>query len=97
VIETPMSHTMVQQLATLLVLLLVVVVCRHLHRRYRVNGTLARLQAELQRLPVYSAETLCHKEAEFIHDRLPTRFPTALVIALLVLLAAAAWWLARTP
>jgi hypothetical protein len=46
-------------------------------------------------LPIYSAETLRHKEAEFIRDRLPKRFPTALVAAVLVLCAAAVWWLSR--
>jgi hypothetical protein len=44
-------------------------------------------------MPVYSAETARGKEAEFIRDRLPKRFPTAIFIALLVLFAAGAWWL----
>jgi hypothetical protein len=91
-----MSHLLAQQLATLLVIVLVIVAGRHLRRLGGVDDALARLQAELHhRLPVYSAETVRHKEAEFIRDRLPKRFPTAFVVALFVLYAAAAWWLTR--
>ena len=49
------------------------------------------------RLPVYSAETTEGREAEFIRDRLPTRFPTllvAIVATLGVLLAI--WWAIET-
>jgi hypothetical protein len=85
-----MSHTTAQLLA---ILLLIVVITS---LRPRLRDSAARLSAELQhRLPVYSAETIRHKEAEFIRDRLPKRFPTALVVALIVLYAAAAWWLTR--
>ena len=49
----------------------------------------------LRRMPVFSAETTRGKEAEFIRDRLPKRFPTALVGGLLLLFMAAAWWLTR--
>jgi hypothetical protein len=90
-----MSHQIVQQLALLLLIVLIIVAGRHLRRSDGVHA-LARLQEELQRrLPLHSAETILHREAEFIRDRLPKRFPTALVVALLVLYAAAAWWLAR--
>jgi hypothetical protein len=89
-----MSHFSAQQLACLLVIVLVIVAGRYLPRLGGV-GDLARLQAELQRLPVYSAETIRHTEAEFIRDKLPKRFPMAVVVALCVLFAAAAWWLTR--
>jgi len=88
-------HPSAQQLATLLVVVLIIVAVRYVRRLDGVDGNLARLQAELQRLPVYSAETIRHKEAEFIRDKLPKRFPTALVVALCELFAAAAWWLTR--
>ena len=91
-----MSHQIIQLLALLLVTVLIIVAGRHLRRTNGIPDALTRLQAELQhRLPVYSAETIRHKEAEFIRDRLPKRFPTALVLALLVLFAATAWWLTR--
>ncbi|HUO67629.1 MAG TPA: hypothetical protein VMV37_08845 [Gammaproteobacteria bacterium] len=89
-----MSQFSAQQLASLLVIVLVIVAGRHL-RRLGGLGNLARLRAELQRLPVYSAETIRHTEAEFIRDKRPKRFPTVLVVALYVLFAAAAWWLTR--
>ena len=81
-----------QQLAGLLVIVLVIVAGPYL-RRLGVYRDLARLQAELRRLPVYSAETIRHKEAEFIRDKVPKRFPIALIVALCVLFAAAAYWL----
>ena len=81
-----------QQLAGLLVIVLVIVAGPYLRRR-GVYRDLARLQAELRRLPVYSAETIRHKEAEFIKDKLPERFPIAFVVALCALFAAAALWL----
>ena len=48
------------------------------------------------RMPVYSAETVHGKEAEFLRDRLPPKLPTLLVVAgvaMVVLLAA--WWAVR--
>jgi flagellar biogenesis protein FliO len=49
------------------------------------------------RLPVYSAETVRGKEAEFIRDRLPIKFaPTLLImVALLALVLALFWWVTR--
>jgi len=88
-----MSHPTSQLVGTLLVIVLVIVAGRYLRGLGGMGGNLARLQAELHRLPVYSAETIRHKEAEFIRDKLPKRFPSALVVALCVLFAAAAWWL----
>ena len=92
-----MSHLSAQLLAILLLIALITVAGPHLRSLGGgLEDAVARLQAELQnRLPLHSAETLRHKEAEFIRDRLPKRFPTALVVALLVLCAAAAWWLTR--
>jgi hypothetical protein len=79
-----------------LAIVLSVIAGLYLRCRGGVDDALARLQAELRHSPpVYSAETIRHKEAEFIRDRLPERFPTTLVVALLVLGAAAAWWLTR--
>ena len=85
-----MSHTTTQLFAILLLMAFIIGLWPYLK-----DGA-ARLSAELQhRLPIYSAETIRHKEAEFMRDKLPKRFPTALVIALFVVFAAAAWWLAR--
>ena len=87
-----MSHTSAQLLAILLLIALIAVAGPHLRRL----GTVARLNAELQRrLPVFSAETTRGNEAEFIRDRLPRRVPFVLLAALLVLFVAAAWWLSR--
>jgi hypothetical protein len=44
------------------------------------------------RLPVYSAETVQGKEAEFIRDRLPAKFPTLLVIIVVTLGVLLAIW-----
>jgi len=85
-----MSHTTTQLLAILLLMAFIIGLWPYLK-----DGA-ERVSSELQhRLPIYSAETIRHKEAEFIRDKLPKRFPTALVIALFVVFAAAAWWLAH--
>ena len=55
----------------------------------------SQLRKELGRMPVYSAETTGGKEAEFIRERLPKRFPMALVLAGIAILGAVAWWLTR--
>ena len=45
------------------------------------------------RLPVYSAETVRGKEAEFIRDRLPAKPPTLLVVVVITLgVLLAIWW-----
>ena len=46
------------------------------------------------RMPVYSAETVQGKEAEFIRDRLPTKFPTLLVVIVVTLGVLLAIWYA---
>jgi len=83
-----MSHTTAQLVALLVLIGIVIVAGPHLK-----DGA-ARWEAELQhRLPVYSAETIRHKEAEFIRDKLPKRVPIAFLVGLCVLCAAATWWL----
>jgi hypothetical protein len=62
-----------------------------------IGPHLRHLEHELlQRMPVFSAETTRHKEAEFIRDRLPKRpswvlygFATGLAMFLVALW----WWL----
>jgi hypothetical protein len=49
----------------------------------------------VRRLPVYSAETIRGKEAEFIRDRLPRKAPRARYLVLLVLIGVLVWWLTR--
>jgi RsiW-degrading membrane proteinase PrsW (M82 family) len=48
----------------------------------------------MQRLPVFSAETIHGKEAEFIRERLP-RKPLARFVVLLFLIGAFLWLFAR--
>jgi hypothetical protein len=61
-----------------------------------LGDELSHLAHELKRrTPVYSAETVLGREAEFIRDSLPKRFPTVLVVIALVLFGAVAWWLSR--
>jgi hypothetical protein len=82
------------QLLLLLVIVAFILEARRRSGRSR-QGPWSDLDAELRaRMPVYSAETTGGKEAEFIRDRLPRRFPTS-VIVLLVVLGGIAWWLAR--
>jgi hypothetical protein len=57
---------------------------------------LSRFKAELMRhMPVCSAETIKGKEAEFIRDRLPKRFPLVLLLVAVLVLGAVAWWSSR--
>ena len=92
-----MVHIGTQLLAALALILLLLVGHRHVRNLRGPADALARelRDAAQRRLPVYSAETTRGQEAEFIRDRLPKRFPTAIVVALFVLYAAAAWWLTR--
>jgi hypothetical protein len=55
----------------------------------------SQLRKELGRMPVYSAETTNGKEAEFIRDRLPKRFPIVIFAVAVVVFGAVAWWLTR--
>ena len=70
----------------------------------RLHGDLRRLDHELahrypqwRRMPVFSAESIHHKEAEFIRDRLPIKKAPMIVImlGLLVFLLAAFWFVSR--
>jgi hypothetical protein len=47
------------------------------------------------RLPVFSAETIHGKEAEFIRERLPRKAPYARFVVLLFLIGVLAWLFAR--
>ena len=91
-----MEDMSLQQLAMLVVIALIVFGTRRLSRRGMRVDDLSQLREELQRhMPVYSAETTAGKEAEFIRDRLPKRFPIVLVVIAVLLFGAAAWWLSR--
>jgi hypothetical protein len=57
---------------------------------------LSQLLHELKRrMPVYSAETVQGKEAEFIRDALPKKAPIVLLVVALVVFSAVAWWFSR--
>jgi hypothetical protein len=47
------------------------------------------------RLPIFSAETVRGKEAEFIRERLPSKAPRARAVLLLIVVGVIVWWLAR--
>ena len=55
----------------------------------------SHLHKEFDRMPVHSAETTRGKEAEFIRDRLPKRFPIVIVLGVIVIFGAVAWLLTR--
>ena len=59
---------------------------------------LRSLEHELRaRVPVFSAETVRGKEAEFIRERLPHKVPRLLLVVLgaFVVTVAIVWWLTR--
>ena len=82
-------------------LLIILVIVALIFGTKRLNdfddGSLrSRLREELKsRMPVYSAETTNGKEAEFIRDRLPKRFPTVIILVVIVVFGATVWWLTR--
>jgi Sec-independent protein translocase protein TatA len=91
-----MNYIGVQQAAMLLTVVLLVLGIRGLSRLGVLGDDLSRLRREFKRhLPVYSAETIQGREAEFIRDGLPTPLPTVLVLLAVVVLGAFAWWLSR--
>ena len=49
----------------------------------------------MRRLPVFSAETIQGKEAQFIRERLPRKAPLARFVVLLLLIGVFVWLLAR--
>ena len=78
-----------------LIVVLLIVGARELSR-LRTSPGASQLLQELQRhMPVYSAETVRGKEAEFIRDGLPKRFPTMLLVLALLVFGVVAWWLSR--
>jgi hypothetical protein len=80
-------------LAQLNILLLIVALIFST-RRFKPwgDGLRSQLQKELG-MPVYSAETTDGREAEFIRDRLPKRFPTIVLLIAIVTVGVIAWWL----
>jgi hypothetical protein len=48
-----------------------------------------------RRRPVFSAETIRGKEAEFIRERLPRKAPRARFVLALLFIGALIWWLTR--
>jgi hypothetical protein len=69
---------------------------REAPRWVALEGELSQLVRELKRrIPVYSAETVQGREAEFIRDRLPKRAPIVLFVVALLVFTAVAWWLSR--
>jgi hypothetical protein len=92
-----MSHVVIQLFVTLLLLLLLAILAKQ-HRR-EIGDAVDTLTRELRdatrHFRMFSAETTRGREAEFIRDRLSQHWPTMLLVAILVLWAAAEWWLTR--
>lgn len=67
---------------------------RQLELELHEGGWLGRRlgRAARFRLPVYSAETVQGKEAEFIRDRLPTKLPTLLIVLVVTIGLLLAIW-----
>ena len=84
-------------ISDLLIILVIVALIFGTRRLKGINDDSLRsqLQQELGRMPVYSVETTNGKEAEFIRDRTPKRFPTAIVLVVVVIFGAVVWWLTR--
>jgi len=78
----------------LLIILVIVALIFGTKRLIRIDDHSFRsqLRKELGRMPVYSAETTDGKEAEFIRDRLPKRFPTIVILVAVAIFGAVAWW-----
>ena len=89
-----MFHLGPSEVLILLTIVALIVGSRRL-RRFGMSDDLDRLGAELHRKPVYSAETTQGKEAEFIRDQLPKRFPWLLFLAGVLAFGALAWWLSH--
>jgi hypothetical protein len=64
-------------------------------RRLRHGDLRSQLLREVELKPVFSAETVHGKEAEFIRDRLPKRFPFWPLFVAALIFGAVAWWLNR--
>ena len=61
---------------------------------HELDGRLDR-ERWWRRLPVFSAETIQGKEAQFIRERLPRKAPRARFVVLLFLIGVFVWLLAR--
>lgn len=68
----------------------------------RLHGDLRRLDHELahrypqwRRMPVFSAESIHHKEAEFIRDRMPRKVPYVRMGLVLLAIGVLLWWIAQ--
>jgi sec-independent protein translocase protein TatA len=78
-----------------LIVLLVVVLIMGSMRFISGESLGARASKSRGRMPVYSAETIDSREAEFIRERLPERLPTFVFLAALVAVGALVWWFTR--
>lgn len=55
-----------------------------------------RLRNEISRVfPLFSAETTEGREAEFIRDQLPERFPFWVAVLAIIAIGGLAWWVTR--
>ena len=81
----------------LLIILAIVALILGLRRLRAIDDDSMRsqLSRELGRTPAYSAETTSGKEAEFIRDRLPKRFPTTTILIAVLIYGAVVWWFTR--
>jgi hypothetical protein len=88
------DHDLLPLVLDFLLVVLMILAARHWGpswpRAYR------QLVRELGRChPLYSAETTRGREAEFIRDRLPRKFPVAPLVVAAAIFCVVAWWLAR--
>ena len=88
-----MQPTDFAQLIAAAVTIALIVVAGHRYGSEWMNQLKQLGDELLHRVPVYSAETIQRKEAEFIRDRLPKKFPLRLALLLLMVFGAVAWWL----
>jgi hypothetical protein len=104
--SSPLDATFFPSLVLMAVLAWIILSLREPPSFWRqLRGQLEQLGNELdrrvdrdrwvRRLPVYSAETIRGKEAEFIRDRLPRKVPRARFVILLLLIGVLVWWLTR--
>jgi Sec-independent protein translocase protein TatA len=81
----------------LIVLLLVVVLIYGWRRLRSIGDDLSRATGhkEFSRMPVYSAETTHHKEAEFVADRLPRKSPKLFWAVVVAVVCSVVWKLTQ--
>jgi Sec-independent protein translocase protein TatA len=91
-----MSYMGFQNIAILFIVVLLILGKRRLTQLGHHGDDLSQLARELKRhMPVYSAETIEGREAEFIRDRLRKRIPPWLVPLIVLTVSALAWWFTR--